>query len=338
MNGALSAFTANPEKMDETIQAVANFDFQEAKRHFWNFFIRLQNKIATFDISDFFDSIGVAQVGYFIGSIVELIVEILIGAITFGASTVASITAKLGKVFETIVGTILSIIRKFYNITKNITVDTATFFLNILRKGADEFGKLMDEIWEAIKKWLDNLFVKGKKSLLKDFESGKIKGDVDEKGKKRAKGDQTRYSNYAEMKIDDYFETQTFRIGGNKGKLKRVSSRTVKTFDDKIVSGIDGIYEFSSPPPKYIISEVKYNKATLSKEVTKSGGSQMSKKWVKYHLEFGAVSQEVKDDILIYGYESLLCNVSKAGKVTNYSIKQTSAKATKDVSWRGKVI
>lgn len=160
MNGALSAFTANPEKMDETIQSVANFDFQEAKRHFWIFFIRLQNKIATFDISDFFDSIGVAQVGYFIGSIVELIVEILIGAITFGASTVASITAKLGKVFETIVGTILSIIRKFYNITKNITVDTATFFLNILRKGADEFGKLMDEIWEAIKKWLDEFIAK----------------------------------------------------------------------------------------------------------------------------------------------------------------------------------
>lgn len=140
------------------------------------------------------------------------------------------------------------------------------------------------------------------------------------------------------MKIDDYFETQTFRIGGNKGKLKRVSSRTVKTFDDKIVSGIDGIYEFSSPPPKYIISEVKYNKATLSKEVTKSGGSQMSKKWVNFDLLKGAASPEIVDDILLYGYESVLSHVSKSGTVTISAIKQTSKGATKGVAWNGIII
>ncbi|UPQ78116.1 hypothetical protein M0M57_10825 [Flavobacterium azooxidireducens] len=179
--------------------------------------------------------------------------------------------------------------------------------------------------------------VGNRKKTLDDVESGKIKLDEDANGNKRKKGDETRSSNYAEMKVDDYFETQKFVIGKNEGTLKRVSENTVSTLDDTIKKGIDGIYEFSTPPPKYVIAEVKYNTATLSKTKTKSGGAQMSEQWVKYDLNFGTVSTEIADDILIQGYQPLLCNVSKQGKVTVNTINQTLTEATKSSVWGGKI-
>ncbi|UPQ78114.1 hypothetical protein M0M57_10815 [Flavobacterium azooxidireducens] len=179
--------------------------------------------------------------------------------------------------------------------------------------------------------------VGNRKKTLDDVESGKIKLDEDANGNKRKKGDETRSSNYAEMKVDDYFETQKFVIGKNEGTLKRVSENTVSTLDDSIKKGIDGIYEFSTPPPKYVIAEVKYNTATLSKTTTKSGGAQMSEQWVKYDLNFGAVSAEIRREILVQGYEPLLCTVSKQGKVTVNTINQTLTEATKSSVWEGKV-
>ncbi|MBC8884064.1 hypothetical protein H9X57_14130 [Flavobacterium piscinae] len=176
-----------------------------------------------------------------------------------------------------------------------------------------------------------------RKKTLDDVESGKIKLDEDANGNKRKKGDETRSSNYAEMKVDDYFETQKFVIGKNKGTLKRVSENTVSTLDDTIKKGIDGIYEFSTPPPKYVIAEVKYNTATLSKTKTKSGGAQMSERWVRHDLRKGAVSAEIRREILVQGYEPLLCTVSKQGKVTVNTINQTLTDATKSSAWGGKV-
>ena len=183
-----------------------------------------------------------------------------------------------------------------------------------------------------------NEFFTKRKRLIEDVETGKTKLDVDANGKKRKYGDQTRSSNYAEMKIDDYFETQTFKIGMNKGTLKRISTSTVATLDDAIIKGIDGIYEFSTPPPKYVITEVKYNTATLSKTITKSGGSQMSEIWVEFDLRKGAVTPEIADDILIHGYEPLLCNVSKTGTVSVEQIRQTTTSASKGTTWLGKIV
>jgi hypothetical protein len=154
--------------------------------------------------------------------------------------------------------------------------------------------------------------------LIDDVESGKTKLDEDALGKKRKKGDQTRASNYAEMKVDEYFETKTFRIGNNQGTLKRVSSRTVKSLDKKIGKGIDGIYEFSTPPPKYIITEVKYNKAVLSKDITKSNGSQMSELWIDFDLIKGAVSPEIISNFINNQREKM--NIDKFGYGFGYLI------------------
>ncbi|MBC8884056.1 hypothetical protein H9X57_14090 [Flavobacterium piscinae] len=82
---------------------------------------------------------------------------------------------------------------------------------------------------------------------------------------------------------------------------------------------------------------MKYNTATLSKTTTKSGGAQMSERWVRHDLRKGAVSAEIADDILIQGYQPLLCNVSKQGKVTVNTINQTLTEATKSSVWGGKI-
>lgn len=61
--------------------------------------------------------------------------------------------------------------------------------------------------------------------------------------------------------------------------------------DAPIRKGIDAVYEFSSPPPKYVVAEVKMNttgsktwKPKVSTKTTASGGSQMTSKWVEFNL------------------------------------------------------
>jgi hypothetical protein len=197
---------------------------------------------------------------------------------------------------------------------------------------------LVDEVAEGAIKVADDVAerIARRRKIIDDVESGKIKLDEDVKGNKRKIGDQTRTSNYAEMKMDDFFETKAFTIGNNQGTLKRISSYVVDSIDDTIKKGIDGIYEFSSPPPKYVITEVKYNTASLSKTATKSGGAQMSERWVRHALRKGAVSPEMRREILSSGYEPLLCNVTKQGEIAVNLIHQTITNATKGGTWNAK--
>ena len=60
--------------------------------------------------------------------------------------------------------------------------------------------------------------------------------------------------------------------------LSKIGDPPVTGLDDKIVKGIDGIYENATPPPKFVIDESKFNTAQLGK--TKDG-KQMSDAWVK---------------------------------------------------------
>ncbi|MDM1043232.1 hypothetical protein HX004_02810 [Myroides sp. 1354] len=97
--------------------------------------------------------------------------------------------------------------------------------------------------------------------------------------------------------------------------------------------GIDAVYEFSSPPPKYIIAEVKMNtkgfswwKPKLNRKVTSSGGSQMQDVWIDFNLdlEFGFVKSR---EIQKLGYERVLIGVSE----NNPMIIQTLDKNAKVV-------
>jgi hypothetical protein len=293
--------------------------------------------------------INIYDIAYFSGIIIfEVILGVLITVFSGGAAA-PFVVAKATKNIRPLVDIFLKELLE----TLTLGIPELLKYLNKLLK---QFFQAAQNGWEALAKFIDDwlnppyksediedILIVGKtkskrKKIINDVESGKTKLDEDALGNKRKKGDQTRASNYAEMKMDEYFETQTFRIGKNEGTLRRVSSRTVNTLDDKITRGIDGIYEFSSPPPHYIITEVKYNTATLSKVETTSGGSQMSKKWIKRDIEFGAVSPVIADDILLLGYEPLLCNVSKTGTVTINKIDQTTTSAKKNGKWNGKTI
>ncbi len=159
--------------------------------------------------------------------------------------------------------------------------------------------------------------VSDQRRLVNDIDDGTLRLDEFPDGRRRKAGDYTRYSNYAEMKADLYFESNTFTIGESTGTLRRISLERVRDLDNGIPKGIDGVYEFSSPPPKYVITEVKMNtkggsgwKPTVDKTVTKSGGKQMTDTWVNYNLdlEFGPVKAM---EIQIEGYEKVLIGISK---------------------------
>lgn len=159
--------------------------------------------------------------------------------------------------------------------------------------------------------------ISDQRRLVNDIDDGTLRLDEFPDGRKRKAGDYTRYSNYAEMKADLYFESNTFTIGESTGTLRRISLERVRDLDNGIPKGIDGVYEFSSPPPKYVIAEVKMNttgrkawKPTLDKTVTKSGGKQMSEVWIRQSLET-EVTEEVFQDILMNGYDSILIGISK---------------------------
>ncbi|MCM3087974.1 T7SS effector LXG polymorphic toxin [Bhargavaea ginsengi] len=88
-----------------------------------------------------------------------------------------------------------------------------------------------------------------------------------ESGKTKLKNNQQK-GNYGEMKMDVHYESQGYN---------RISKGRVTKLDQKIVQGIDGVYLSSTPPPKYIIAEAKYNRSRLKQ--TKSG-KQMGDPWV----------------------------------------------------------
>ncbi|QWI17302.1 cytoplasmic protein [Bacillus wiedmannii] len=119
-----------------------------------------------------------------------------------------------------------------------------------------------------------------------------------------------RKGNYGEMKMDDFFESQTYT---------RISDDRVLTLDQKIVKGIDGVYENSSPPPKYVIAEAKYNTAQLSN--TKDG-KQMSETWIdgSRRLESTVgeeMADKIREEMLLNpeNVQNILINVDKDGNV-----------------------
>ena len=72
-------------------------------------------------------------------------------------------------------------------------------------------------------------------------------------------------------------------VNGKNYNLKDLLGDPPTGLNDKIKKGIDGIYENTTPPPKFVIDEAKYGKSTLNQK-TRSG-PQMSDNWVKDRLE-----------------------------------------------------
>ncbi|MBC2024724.1 T7SS effector LXG polymorphic toxin [Listeria booriae] len=140
---------------------------------------------------------------------------------------------------------------------------------------------------------------KAQYNVIRDVESGAVKLITTK-----------RKGNYGEMKMDVYYESTTYT---------RINSDRATSLDDKIIKGIDGVYENSSPPPKYVIAEAKYGTSQLGK--TKDG-KQMSKAWVNgsERLE-NAVGPDIAKDIQREQFlnpnnvQKSLVNIDKKGNV-----------------------
>lgn len=105
--------------------------------------------------------------------------------------------------------------------------------------------------------------------------------------------------------------------------LKRIGDQAPKTLDDKIKKGIDGIYENSTSPPKYVIDEAKYNSSKLNQK-TKSG-PQMSDDWIEKCIKKDqSLTKEQKDDIIKALHnkqvDRIVLQVDETGKVTTYKV------------------
>ncbi|MGK9182159.1 hypothetical protein KXS12_07880 [Priestia filamentosa] len=172
-------------------------------------------------------------------------------------------------------------------------------------KGTVNVGKIANEIAQTIKA------VRAQQcKVIRSVENGEV-----------ALKTTKRKGNYGEMKMDDFFESQTYT---------RISDDRVLTLDQKIVKGIDGVYENLSPPPKYVIAEAKYNTSRLSN--TKDG-KQMSESWVdgSRRLE-SAVGEEmadrIREEMLLNpdNVQSILINVDKYGNVVKNILDSSGKK------------
>ncbi|MGG5207407.1 PAAR-like protein [Chryseobacterium sp. MIQD13] len=109
----------------------------------------------------------------------------------------------------------------------------------------------------------------------------------------------------------------------NNPNLKRIGDNAPGSLDDKIKKGIDGIYENSSPPPKFIIDEAKYGTSDLSK--TPKDGPQMSDSWIKgskrLENQVGpAKAREIEKALKNGEVDRVLSKVDSNGNVTTYKI------------------
>lgn len=119
------------------------------------------------------------------------------------------------------------------------------------------------------------------------------------------------------MKMDVHFESEGYT---------RISLDRVTSLEDKIVQGIDGVYENASSQPKYIIGEAKYGSAQLSNTKT---GKQTSDEWIdsRNRLE-KAVGREKADEIRMElllnpdNIESILIKIGEDGNVSQLLIDE----------------
>jgi hypothetical protein len=169
---------------------------------------------------------------------------------------------------------------------------------------ADKVADVVKSAGGKVKQWTLDKLPKGFKGIF-----GKKIPKLPANATTKQKG------NFGEMcSSDNMLNNPALKVGkdGKKYNLKRIGDDAPGGLDDIGHKGIDGIYENTTPPPKYIIDEAKFGSSQLGH--TKDG-KQMSDKWVEKRL-YDAVGKEKADDIISNGYEKVLSQVDKNGNVT----------------------
>jgi hypothetical protein len=175
-----------------------------------------------------------------------------------------------------------------------------------------------------------------KKAIVNGVESGEIDLFLKKDGSRRKKNDFTGHENYSLIKTELEFTDNFWEINGNYGYFKSVGQNSVKGLDDPINKGIDMVFKFSNPPPRYFICEVKYNNARLNKTITKSGGSQMSIRWIERNLKRGALKTHEYLKVMESGYENMLITVTTDGRIIKNELECTDTSVKVASIWAGK--
>lgn len=123
---------------------------------------------------------------------------------------------------------------------------------------------------------------------------------------------------------------------GRDYNLKRVGRNFPVDLNDKIVKGIDGVYENSTPLPKFVINEAKFGSSKLGYT---QDGEQMSTRWLlggkrleKFfpHTPKGrAQVKEVRDAIINGEVELVLSQIDDKGNVTTFYIDSVTYETVK---------
>lgn len=116
--------------------------------------------------------------------------------------------------------------------------------------------------------------------------------------------------NYGEMKTDNDLE---------KNGYNRISKEKVTAINETVHQGIDGVYENSNPPPKYIIVDSKYGTAGLNPNT--KDGKQMSEQWIDNRLDTSVGKEkadEIRKEMILNpdNVKSIVAHVDSEGNVT----------------------
>ena len=193
---------------------------------------------------------------------------------------------------------------------------------------------MLTEFFERLKKWLDGAGVKAVDDKLDDkvddvasaltrmtAETEQLVADLKNVIKDITDPPKGLFTdmmkgNFGEVMTDLHFLDRVWDFGNGPGRFKKVSAHNITDLKQTTRhTGIDAVYEFLNPPPKYVVVESKFGSATLNRKATKSGGSQMTKAWIRYDL-YNLADKKVRRDIMDGGYESVLSKVSQHGEVT----------------------
>lgn len=203
-------------------------------------------------------------------------------------------------------------------VAQNIEKETAeTAAKKTVRETLEALGKKeSNEIAKVITKEADELAEDAVKQAKKKFDDIQKQFDHKEASNKQ-KG------NFGEIAShDNLLNNKTLKDKGY--NLKRLGEDAPTGLDDKIRKGIDGIYENTTPPPKYVINESKYGSSKLNPKT--KDGPQMSDDWVKERrrLEEQVGRQKAEEimEALDKGeVDKVLSKVDANGKVSTYRVK-----------------
>ncbi|NOQ75550.1 MAG: hypothetical protein GQ574_26305 [Crocinitomix sp.] len=154
---ALLKVHARPETYDSFIQMLEDFDFRTFIREITALFRKVWDVFLNLDWLEIASEIKVAQIGYFVGALVEFALEILVGGLVPGLGLAVTIVAKSAKLFGTLLSALIKVFRKVVPKKWIKTPDLSELTFQIFKTKTPEMILAISEAKKLIVLWLENL-------------------------------------------------------------------------------------------------------------------------------------------------------------------------------------